>query len=286
MSRIETNQMKHLVIGAGNLGIDLFNQLKKNGLNVSTCSRSTGWNIQHLRQRDDFLQYAKTFDVVWYCVGFGSIKEAMEDAYGAHQIHLEIPAQLIAVCPYVVFFSSDYVADERFPKSNDVHASKMRSHYAHLKWRMECAVNQSENATAIRVGSLYGSHKPMSTFPGKLLKNMQEKTLVKLPLNLVTPTSTSWLSEILVQNFDRLYRNPEGQHIHHAAPHGFVTVREWGSMILGQPMNNDDTFFDYERPLLSCLDTSFASHQTHWLQRWSEEWNMSLRERILKSLQS
>jgi dTDP-4-dehydrorhamnose reductase len=277
--------MKHLVIGAGNLGIDIHNRLRDSGYPVVMCSRSNCHDILDLREREEFLEYAKGFDVVWYCVGFGSIKEAVDDAFTAHQIHLEIPSQLIKVCKHVVFFSSDYVADERFPKSIDAHASKLRSHYAHLKWRMECAVNQSENATAIRVGSLYGSHKPMSTFPGRLLKNMQQKNAVMLPLNLVTPTSTAWLSEILVQNFDRLCEGHE--RIHHAAPHGFVTVRQWGSLICGLPMPEDEnSFFDYERPLLSCLGTSFASHQTHWLERWSEEWNTSLQGKILKGLQS
>lgn len=276
--------MKHLVVGAGNLGLDIYQRLERNSEKVERCSLSTGWNLLAIGEEEAFLQYARRFDVVWYCLGYGSVNEAKENSYDAHRVHVELPKKLIEVCPYVFLFSSDYVADEKSPQSIASHSRPLKSHYAHLKWLMECAVCQSENATAIRVGSLYGSHKPMSTFPGRLLNNVHKKNIVKLPINLVTPTSTSWLAEILMQNFDRLFKGDE--RIHHAAPHGFVTVREWGSMILEKPMTNEDTFFDYERPLLSCLGTSFADHQTHWLDRWNEEWTTSLRDRILSGLQS
>jgi dTDP-4-dehydrorhamnose reductase len=275
--------MKHLVIGAGNLGIDLYKQIVSSGDEAVICSRSNGYDLEDTKKHDELIQYAKGFDAVWYCVGFGSIREAIYEPSKASLLYVEIPNLLIKYCPYVILFSTDYVADERKPLDNNSQTEKHKSHYAHLKWRMECGVNGAENATAIRVGSLYGLHKPMSTFPGKLLKNAFHKREINLPMNLVTPTSTSWLAELLVHNLDRIYKNPEEMNVHHAAPHGFVTVREWGSMILGRSLDGDRVFFDQDRPLLSCLGTSFTSHDTHWLSRWHGEWNMSLRDKILKN---
>lgn len=260
--------MKHAIIGSGNLGHDLFGEIERGPDEATMFTRSTGFDVAS----PDFpamVEQLREFDVIWYCVGFGSVPEAKAKPNYAKLIHVDVPVYLAKTCDpntKLVFFSSDYAADENNPRRADRINPTPRSHYAYLKTTLEVCLSKMNrpNTTCVRVGSLYGDHFPERTFPGKILSNFAHgDDIIQLPENLVTPTPTGWVASVLVDNIDTL---TEKQY-HHLAPSGNISVRDWAIICL-EGFRDKTTFsskrtFDEERPYLSDLGNTLGV-AVHW----------------------
>jgi dTDP-4-dehydrorhamnose reductase len=260
---------KHYVIGAGNLGMSLYKRLIETGCEAELLSKSTGYNILDVERNDSF--YTDPSSTIWYCLGYGSVEQAKENPEQAMFFHFDQPYQLLFQARgSLIFFSSDYAADEYRPDDSLRNSPNPRSAYARLKIMLEMSVIAlaRPRTTIIRVGSLYGTHKPLNTFPARIIANRQEVEAKGLTANFVTPTPTDWLADKLVWNFKKIISD-DGPTIHHCAPAGGVTIAEWGSLVLGK--NVKGPRYDNERPMYSSLGCSFAdfSHYS-WRDLWSE----------------
>lgn len=282
--------MNHLIFGAGNLGIDLKNEIiRQSGerRGVEVVSLSEGLDVRNPQAvRDKCLSHP--WDVVWYCVGYGSVAQAKENYQEAFQIYSRIPeaiASFVRPETRVIIFSTDYVADENDPSNPQARTTNPLSEYANIRSYAEnrWMLNDRPNSAIIRVGSLYGTHKPAQTLPGRLLNAFGRDTesRIRLPRNLVTPTPSLWLASILVANLDKLTTD-EGASIHHCAPKGNVSVWDWGTFVLQGIREPSafvpDEFFDEERPKISALDCDFLEQNWHWSELWKTyfkaEWFM------------
>jgi len=266
--------MRHVVLGAGNLGTDLADELrKKQGiLDVCLLSKSNGFDVTDPNQMHAMLT-SGIYDCIWYAIGFGSVAEAKKYPDTAHLFHVRIPKAIAALADKnakLVFFSSDYAADENQPHRPDIINPTPRSSYAFLKAQMEIELQQINrpNTAIIRVGSLYGFKKPTETFPGKIIKNFTDAaTFRELPSNVVTPTPTLWLANMLSLHFEKLF-SEHNTTMHHCAPRGNATIRDWAILILEKAkvdykLTNRE-FFDSERPQFSGLGCSFTKAVHHW----------------------
>jgi dTDP-4-dehydrorhamnose reductase len=267
----------HLIIGRGNLGWDLQDTITQyTDDRILLLSRSLGTDAANGAQLLEDLR-GEHFDTVWYCVGYGSVQEAKDQPLRSRVIHVSTPLLLARALPEhirLVFFSSDYAADEVNPSRVDLQAAPPRSKYAQIKIDLETEIARLDrpNTAVIRVGSLYGAHKPAGTFPGKILKNcLGSRHVLRLPSNYVTPTPTPWLARVLIANERRLF-SPDGARRHHCAPEGNVSIIDWAKIILSGLVSpkrfHRQRFFDQERPAFSHLKTSFIDLDWHWYRLW------------------
>lgn len=274
--------MKHLIIGGGNLGKDLLLELNKpgNGIQPQLLTASRGFNVFDPKAIDQIKDLRP--NTVWYCVGGGSVAEnkiAHPDNRMNYFLNTEFPVELAKRLhrgTRLVFFSTDYCASEQDPTNPWKYGTPVKSMYAMRKLDMENRLIELDRTgtTIVRVGSLYGVHKPERTFPGKVLRRYGfNEEPYSFPLNRVCPTPTRWLAGMLVQNIDNI--SGAGTHIHHCAPTGSVSVYDWAMfclMGLREKIRTTDqglNKYDKERPLLSALECSFAKTPA-----WHELWQM------------
>jgi dTDP-4-dehydrorhamnose reductase len=269
--------MSHLIFGGGNLGLDLQRELLARGETVDLRTHSSGGFDVTDREAVMRILDQGGHETIWYCVGAGSVAEALADPGTANQLHVEIPSMIANNRPAgsrFVAFSSDYAADEQFPNYASK-TGKPRSLYAEMKQTLEWAmVGAGRHTACIRVGSLYGDHKPEKTFPGKILRKFGfDKNRIRLPLNMVTPTPTRWLAGQLCGNLDSMFSDRAAV-IHHCAPKGSVSVRDWAIMILsglrwyGSVVR--EPWYDEARPLVSALGCTVGENPHHWHYLWSQ----------------
>ena len=243
-------------------------------------SKSKGVDCTNMDSMFQAIERAKP-NYVWYCVGGGSVSESKRGSPHAEQsllLNLKAPMFLndhLDENIKLVVFSSDYVADESRPDASFANVREARSVYAELKRSLELYMlaNQRKNTSIIRVGSLYGVHKPENTFPGKIVRNFGfSDTKIKLPSNIVVPTPTRWLAGMLIQHLDQLC--PDwGTSIEHVAPTGGITVKDWAMFVLeglrdSSAFDWGKDFFDLQRPLFSGLNCSLSKEQVHWFDLW------------------
>lgn len=256
----------HLVLGNGNLGRSLANQLAQRGLTYKLLDKS------------EFCYPEKTLLMdkpthVWCCIGAGSVNRAKEDFNGVISTHVQLPIHLMKTLPEkvkLVFFSTDYVADEKNPSLPLHKTSEPRSLYALSKLWLEQSVvfSKRANTCVVRVGSLYGRHFPERTFPGRLRANYPVPGPVTLPRNLVTPTPTDWLAEGLLDTQSKFMFTPSPC-IKHCAPKGNVSVAHWGRLILDKSYTVYEAGYDEERPKISDLNCSFWPPED-WKELWEK----------------
>ncbi len=272
--------MKHLIIGAGNLGIDIKNEIiRQNGdrRSVELVSLSNGFDVRDL----DSLALKvreQEFDYIWYAVGQGSVMQAKENIEDAKTIYGRACRTIILAAKMttkLVFFSTDYVANEDEPGNHKLITTSYVSDYEFVRAQSEIMMLGIDRplSTIIRLGSLYGTHKPLNTFPGRLLKNFGTDVdiRVRLPQNLVTPTPSLWLASVLVTHIDLAF-DETGMTRHHCAPTGNISCLDWGKFVLEgirEPSAfSADVFYDEERPKISALGASFLPENFHWHELW------------------
>lgn len=268
--------MNHLIIGAGNLGIDLMRTLGGDANNfVSLVSESNGFDVRDNSARARIL-LSRHWDYVWYCVGFGSLREAEENPLRAWDIHCGIPLAIssnLGLGQKLVLFSTDYIADPDNMQNPDRTILEPRSKYEELKIRTESSLTlmNTPNRAIVRIGSLYGFHKPKNTFPGKIISSILSGRPLTLVRNEVTPTPTKWLAHVLVENLEKLHSS-EGTIVHNCAPSGSVSIRDWVAYIVTNHWLKNkvsielDTQFDHKRPLVSSIGNTLVAKELnpHW----------------------
>lgn len=277
--------MKHLILGAGNLGHDLLDTLRRGHqeawLFAPDLDGSTG-------MFQGFFSYPNSIDclptdedddsVIWCCVGAGSVDGAKEDFNRYIDLHVGLPSLLIQNAPpktHLIFFSTDYVASEMLSSDPDRATIAPKSLYAYSKLWMEQLIIASARprTVAIRVGTLYGNHRPERTFPGKLKATAHDLTPLEIPINRVTPTPTWWLAEILAERWQDLFAQ-DRLPIHHLAPTGNVSTMSWARMFMPDKFKIKPAGTDPERPGVSYLGCTIPGYcAPTWDYFWNDERN-------------
>lgn len=259
--------MKHVVIGRGNLGLDLIQALSEAGHDARLFTASGGWDWR--KDKEQLLDA----DFVWVAAGFGSVEHANRDPLGAFDTHVVMPIEIAKILKpetRLICFSSDYAADETAPWSPGSTNKNPRSVYAVTKISMELALKSihRKHTFAVRIGSLYGEHFIAKTFPGRLLERYPNPCHITLPMNRTTPTATKWIADVMTRHLGNLSGDFR---VFHCAPVGMTPVWQWGKIILGEGYKVDSHGFDQNRPLCSNLQCSFEA-APDWLELWRLHW--------------
>jgi dTDP-4-dehydrorhamnose reductase len=259
--------MKSVIIGRGNLGLDLAQALTIVGHNVEILSRSTGynWRTGHPSLKDA--------DYVWVTAGHGSVDAAANDPEGCFDTHMHMPLKLAMTLPQdtrLICFSSDYAASESQPWSPGMTNVAPRSLYATSKIAMELGLKSlgRKNTFCVRVGSLYGSHYPERCFPGRILQRFPKPCKVMMPMNRTSPTPTPWIANVLSRH---LYMFQGDFRVFHCGPKGMVSVVTWAKIVLGDQYEIESKGFDQTRPLVANLQCSFEN-PPEWEELWRLHW--------------
>lgn len=230
--------MDHIVLGCGNLGIDLFDELRKR----YEVELTKEVNIPELLRKQP--------KVIWCCIGAGG---PGGDKLKQLAAHVDLPhaiAEAFQNTPTKIFFFSTHYLNE------DPLGS--RSHYALTKVNMEQFMSGYPKVRCIRIGSLYGKHRPLSTLPGKIILNANKLSRLNASVNNVTPTPTRWLAEQFVEEaiWERFFDYPK---VFSYGPSGYVSVSHWihqimleRSLYVDKPIKVEyEEFFDGSYPLMS-----------------------------------
>ena len=224
--------MKHVVIGGGNLGIDIM----RYGMSHTTDSfklftASNGF--RYPCSIDPILDEIP--DHVWVTIGAGSVEGAVKNFNPYADLHIRLVMELAqASTSYTLHvFSSDYTSEP------------LKSLYAYSKYSMEklLQILDRPKTNIYRVGSLYGQHKAAQTFPHKLLKNYPKPCDVVVPENEVVPTPTDWIAKEVLSNV----RTKKTQY-YNVLPSGITNIVEWAKLILGPEYNVYSSGMDDSRP--------------------------------------
>lgn len=263
--------MNHIIVGKGNVGVELFQAIKKAGESARILTRSEGFefptDLPHMHQLNP--------DYIWITAGAGSVESAKLNFKEHLRTHVMLPKIImeefkpeVKVC----IFSSDYAADEEQPSNPELFNTKPRSLYALGKTTMEQMVKLSgrPNTSVVRIGSVYGAQFYDKTLPGKLHKRFPTPCQLDLPMNRVTPTPASWIAEMLMKHKEKLFTDKPT--LHHLAPSGSVSMYNWGQKILGEDYKVHSKGFDNERPLCSNLMCTLEQNVPDWSELWQGRW--------------
>lgn len=264
----------HVVIGKGNLGMDLKLALTKAGHKVHVLTASEGFEWPE--SRPHLLSFNPEY--IWIAAGAGSVGEVKADMTPAVKTHVIMPVEMVNSLPEgikVGIFSTDYAADENDPDNTQKTNPRARSLYALTKIWMEEAVKmiRRPNTTVFRVCSLYGHHFPERGFPGKLKSRHPDPCELLLPQNWCVPTPTWWVAETIEAYIGKCF-DPTRTLVHHVAPSHGCTVIQWGQKILGEGYKVGSRGFDLERPPHSKLGCSLFRPPT-WEDLWLQHQNRS-----------
>lgn len=261
----------NLIIGNGNLGVDLKKELLAAGKEAVLLSTGDGFkwpdDLKKIREMNP--------KVIWITAGAGSVDQCatMVGFESALSTHVYLPVSMALAFPEakIVAFSSDYAADE-----SDMHATgrsnpRPKSLYAASKVWMEQGFTflSRPNTCVVRVCNLYGDTFPERCLPAKLKKRYPTPQEVPLPQNLICPTPTWWVAKMLIKNANKLF-SEQGFLIHHLAPIGNCTVIQWARKILGAGYTFVPTGFDKQRPSFSHLGCSLAMPESTWEMLWEQ----------------
>lgn len=280
--------MKHLILGAGNLGISLASELQGEGSDAVIASKNSGHIPVDVLNQNDLraLILSAEWESIWYAVGGLSVKESSENPDLAMAIHRRVPREILTSISRktkLVFFSTDYVADEvNEPANPEKRTLAPRSDYARIKIEFEKDVierSNRPNTAIVRVGSLYGPHRPEFTFPGRILKAFGTTDVrIRLPSNLITPTPTAWVARMLKAYMGSLF-SPLGARTHHCAPAGNCSVKDWAKLVLSGLRDPGaflpDEFYEDSRPHFSAMGLSFSDANAHWHDLWLQHFQLS-----------
>lgn len=251
---------RHLIIGAGNLGLDLELALKESG-----CSYVR--TIATKLTTDD---YASIFhlhkpDYVWITAGAGSVESCNLDPSKAIKTHVNLVLDVLTnTKAKVICFSTNYAVNEQHPTDIGRKVAHPTSFYVDTKIMMESVVRRFGvgRAWVVRVANLYGSHYPEKCF----YKKIEGKKDLTLPVNEMVPTSTKILAKKLVDNLNAITRtfNP----IVHAVPEGSTNAAEYARLILGPSANVNEAYEDLTRGKHAQIGCSHFPWESTWLDDW------------------
>ena len=246
------NASMHLILGNGNLGRSLANQLAQRGLSYKLLDKS-----EFCYPKNELVVPGGT-RYLWNTIGAGSVEFAKNNPQATVDAHVSLPLYLCKTLPpgvRLILFSSDYA--EKVP----------RSIYAVSKIAMEQAVGLlgRPKTSIVRVGSLYGPYFPHKTFPGKIRARYKNADHATFPQNLVRPTPTEWLADHLIKTVNTLFGIGVRPVIKDVCPRDQVSVADWARVVLPN-MKIYESGYDTERPV-----SSFLTHPPFvedWLTLW------------------
>lgn len=250
-------QEKHVIVGGGNLGLDLYKEALTRGLSAKLFSARNGF--KYPTSINPIIDEGPAH--VWLPVGAGSVEGAKKDFKSYADLHIRLVMEVAQASDfyYLHVFSSNYVAD---PK---------KSLYAYSKYAMEEFLNilGRPRTNIYRVQSLYGDHKPAHCFPYKLKKNNPTPKEITLPSNTVTPTPTSWLAQVLFDNLNTLKDIPS---VYNVMPEGSCSVMEWAKLILGDNYTFATKGYTDDRPRATITGCDIpGAINKHWKVLWDEK---------------
>ena len=277
---------KHLIIGDGNIGRDLFQALHNRGRSVHLVTKRMGFSWP-----DTGLAFIKQFNPshVWICAGHGSVMESVSDFQNQVATLFTMPVDIRNVVPLgtkVCIFSTDYVADENDALNRNAFTHNPRSAYASTKLLLEqTLLRQGHPFTAIvRIGSVYGHHYPLKSFPGKVISNSFGSTCMIMPANVVTPTPSWWIARELITHIEQLFQS--STQVFHLMPKGSCSLAEWARLFLHIPVETKER--DLTRPSIpGGIGSSFCETQD-WITLWEQsvpDFSMAI-QRALSSKES
>lgn len=257
----------HLIIGKGNLGLDLSAALLKQGNRVYIVSKTTGFNYP-FDNVESLLLYEPNY--IWIAAGAGSVEAVKTSIVPSIDLSVRLISELLDKVPKnikIITFSSDYAIE---PEGVDEMCTHPQSIYALTKCWQEELVNLADatNVRVVRISNLYGKHFPENTFPGKVMKRYArgERNFC-IPKNECLPTSTGALGVMLAENLDRMFDFPSK--IVQLAPSGITTYAKWARIFLPKDALIEETI-DLERPMISRLG-SFVPWGESWETLWRRE---------------
>lgn len=198
-----------LVFGNGNLGRDIILELDR--IRMPWCIRSNSRDEKH-PLFDDTKKPSLIINTVGGCprMNFSELWEKNVEWNKA--IAIQNPNT-----PLLAFSSNATLEAWRTP-------------YSASKIALEKLAESSHNLFVARVGTLYGKHLPLRTFPGKLKNNYPNPCKLTLPNNPIQPTPTSWLAWQIIMKIEAFMEGPK---VLDMAPSGKTTFFDWGKSILG-----------------------------------------------------
>lgn len=238
---------KHLIIGKGNLGMDLALQIRAEGSEARIVARG------------EAMPHAHGIDYVWCAAGSGGPKPQISvDQWRDLTV---LPLQMLERYPTAnhVFFSSHYLNND--PQGH-------RSDYAAAKAALEALGHRRKNVKVVRIGSLYGLHQPERTFPFKLLKNLTSDQCphhIEIPQNRVTPTPTDWLAKKLVGEYSKIIH---GQTV---GPSGATSVASWAREVMR--LNNLSYMSQYVKEVTDQSYPESSGSLCYTEESWETLWD-------------
>src|SRR6267154_2395941 len=107
---------QHVVIGRGNIGLDLHNELLKAGHSSVILTKSDGFKwpegMKHIASLDP--------ECIWVAAGGGSVDAAKKNFSDVLATHVTLPIELAQSLPphvKLVLFSTNYAANEKDPSN-------------------------------------------------------------------------------------------------------------------------------------------------------------------------
>lgn len=276
-----TEGYEHLILGDGNLGKDLAGELAAVTDSVATIPFRIidTW-------RSDSMPTPHRTRTIWYCVG-GRHAEAKRDPRRSARLNIEIPRMLMDRADRntrLVFFSTADCAHPEYPSRPDHFIPKPKSEFAEQKLALEGTVKASGRpfTAVVRLSSIYGTHKPLATFPGRLLQADWGGYALSLPANEVTPTPSAWAAiQLIMATETNLWRDDKPT-IHHLSPIGSIEAHEWAKLVFGPLRGNlaragadhgggfvDRRHYDETRPRRHALGCSLQVTSHHWSTLWT-----------------
>lgn len=252
--------MKHLIIGKGNLGMDIGIMLRDHlGIDsgdVTYMSKSAGFQYkEHIAPVAEM-----DFTHLWIAAGGVSVGEAKLDLKQAVETLYDMPMAFLRQMKkevYITVFSSDYAYDPE------------RSMYGKVKRLFHDEVIDMNRPRTCMVGvsSLYGKWYPQRSFPGKILKGALGQTEMRFPTNKVTPTPTDFVALNLVNDLALNY-SENGLKFLNMCPNGSISTYGWAQLILQDFIPVLPSGMDPERPEVS----HFANDKCKF--SWSDLWKI------------
>jgi dTDP-4-dehydrorhamnose reductase len=260
----------HLIYGRGNLGLSLLEEFRKRGDQAIAVGRES---ILHPALGTDWMNL-KTADYVWWCAG-GNHTNARQDEDSSRLTNIALPLGMLDHVrgeTRVAFFSTADCVHPSYPDDPKRRNTELaRTIFAKHKGDLEGLLMSRRRplTTTVRVSTLYGAHRPLDTFPGRLLSTPWPTDPMIFPSNEVIPTSTAWLASVLAQNLDALFDEP----VHHIAPWGSVSILQWAKMILGDEHRFIERIcWDSKRPRYTALGCTLGDAVDHWSIQWAQHY--------------
>lgn len=264
--------MTHLILGSGNLALALELAMRKRGIwsVVAPFESADSWNL------DVEFPDLRPFDVIWHCTG-GRAREAHNAGARSWKHNVDIPRRMMdaAESARLVFFSTLDCAHPEYPTRPHMRCPEPRSEWIRQKLALESSVItlNRPNTAFVRLGSLYGEHRPLQTFPGRLLGHKwPDEAALSLPMNEVVPTPADWAAEKLIEAMDRNLWNPSTYTCHHLAPLGSIASMDWAKLIFGPRRDArgylEKVTWDETRPRVTQGGSSLDVADEHWSILW------------------